>query len=88
MELKMSINVTRATRLLTAAFALALTLTSAANAQVSAPAPNNRSLTNVNTRPVPVGAKVKFRGVIVRRDADTFIVRDASRNDKQVLITD
>ena len=84
----MSINVTRATRLLTAAFGLALALTTAASAQVAAPASNNRSLTQVNTRPVPVGAKVKFRGVIVRRDADTFIVRDASRNDTQVLITD
>jgi OmpA-OmpF porin, OOP family len=81
---------TRALRSLTAAcaLALALSLSPAASAQVSAPAPNNRSLAQVNTRPVPVGAKVKFRGVIVRRDADTFVVRDASRNDTQVLITD
>ncbi|HEX7318124.1 MAG TPA: OmpA family protein [Pyrinomonadaceae bacterium] len=81
---------TRALRLLTAAgaLALALSLTPAASAQVNAPAPNNRSLTNVNTRPVPVGAKVKFRGVVVRRDADTFIIRDASRTDTQVLLTD
>jgi len=85
----MSINVTRATRLLAAAFGLTLALTTAVSAQVSAPAPtNNRSLTQVNTRPVPVGAKVKFRGVIVRRDADTFVVRDASRVDTQVLLTD
>ena len=86
----MSINVIRATRFLTAAGALALTLslTPAASAQVSAPAPNNRGLTQISTRPVPVGAKVKFRGVIVRRDADTFVVRDASRSDTQVLITD
>src|SRR5215207_2487281 len=81
---------TRTLRLLTAAcaLALALSLTPAASAQVSAPAPNNRSLTQINTRPVPVGAKVKFRGVIVRRDADTFIIRDASRTDTQVLLTD
>ncbi len=52
------------------------------------PTSNNRPLTQVNTRPVPVGAKVKFRGVVVRRDADTFIVRDASRVDTQVLLTD
>ena len=86
----MSIKETRALRFLAAAsaLALALTLTPAASAQATAPAPNNRSLTQVNTRPVPVGAKVKFRGVIVRRDADTFVVRDASRNDTQVLITD
>src|ERR1043165_7951062 len=84
----MSFKVTRATSLLSAAFGVALALTTAVSAQVAAPSSNNRSLTQVNTRPVPVGAKVKFRGVIVRRDADTFIVRDASRNDTQVLITD
>src|ERR1043165_2616277 len=84
----MSFKLTRATRLLTAAFALALALSTAVAAQVAAPASNNRSLTQVDTRPVPVGAKVKFRGVIVRRDADTFVVRDASRSDTQVLITD
>ncbi|HJQ31795.1 MAG TPA: OmpA family protein [Pyrinomonadaceae bacterium] len=85
----MTFTVTRATRLLTAACALALALTTAVSAQVSAPAQtSNRSLTQVNTRPVPVGAKVKFRGVVVRRDADTFIIRDASRTDTQVLLTD
>jgi outer membrane protein OmpA-like peptidoglycan-associated protein len=83
----MSINETRALRLLTAAFglALALLLAPAALAQAGAQAPANRTL---NTRPVPVGSKVKFRGVVVRRDADTFIIRDASRVDTQVLLTD
>ncbi|MBV8855818.1 MAG: OmpA family protein [Acidobacteria bacterium] len=77
-------------RLLTAAFGLtlAMLLAPAAFGQAAAPSSNNRSLTQVNTRPVPVGAKVKFRGVIVRRDGDTFIVRDASRTDTQVLLTD
>src|SRR5215212_5694275 len=84
----MSFKVIRATRFLTATFALALALSAPAFAQVGSQTTNNRSLTQVNTRPVPVGAKVKFRGVIVRRDADTFVVRDASRNDTQVLITD
>jgi OmpA-OmpF porin, OOP family len=85
----MSINVTRATRLFTAACALTLSLGAAAAAQTGPQTTtNNRSLTQVNTRPVPVGAKVKFRGVVVRRDADTFIIRDASRTDTQVLLTD
>ncbi len=84
----MNFKETRALRLLTAASALALALTVTAAAQVSAPASNNRSLAQVNTHPVPVGAKLKFRGVIVRRDADTFVIRDASRSDTQVLITD
>jgi hypothetical protein len=81
----MSFNETRAFRLLAAAFGLALALAPAAFAQAGAQAPTNR---NINTRPVPVGSKVKFRGVVVRRDADTFIVRDASRVDTQVLLTD
>ena len=83
----MSANETRAIRILTAAFGLALllSLTPAAFGQSAAPTERNRA---INTRPVPVGAKVKFRGVVVRRDADTFIIRDASRNDTQVLLTD
>jgi OOP family OmpA-OmpF porin len=83
----MSINETRALRLLTAVFGLALllSLTPAAFGQTSTTANTNRT---INTRPVPVGSKVKFRGVVVRRDADTFIIRDASRTDTQVLLTD
>jgi outer membrane protein OmpA-like peptidoglycan-associated protein len=71
---------------LTAAFGLTLALTSAAFGQTSGAAPTlDRT---INTRPVPSGAKVKFRGVIVNRDADTFIIRDAGRADTQVLLTD
>jgi outer membrane protein OmpA-like peptidoglycan-associated protein len=83
----MSVNETRAIRILTAAFGLALLLSFAPAAFGQVAAPTNRDRA-INTRPVPVGSKVKFRGVIVRRDADTFVVRDASRNDTQVLITD
>src|SRR3712207_2637321 len=86
----MSIDVTRALRLLAAVFGLtlAMMLAPAAFGQAAAPAQGNRPLTAVNARPVHAGAKVKFRGVIVRRDADTFIVRDAGRVDTQVLLTD
>ena len=45
----------------------------------------DRSLT---TRSVPSGAKMKFRGVVISRDADVFTIRDATRQDYQVLITD
>lgn len=48
---------------------------------------NTRDRT-VNTRSVPSGSKMKFKGVVVRRDADTFTVRDRSRTDYQVLLTD
>jgi outer membrane protein OmpA-like peptidoglycan-associated protein len=43
---------------------------------------------NTNLRSVPSGAKMKFKGVVIRRDADTFTVRDRSRADYQVLLTD
>lgn len=42
----------------------------------------------MNTRTVPSGAKMKFKGVVVRRDADTFVIRDRSRADYEVLMTD
>src|SRR3982751_2803245 len=41
-----------------------------------------------NIRSVPSGAKMKFKGVVIRRDADTFTVRDRSRVDYQILLTD
>jgi outer membrane protein OmpA-like peptidoglycan-associated protein len=43
---------------------------------------------NVNIRSVPSGAKMKFRGVVIGRDSDTFTIRDRSRVDYQVLLTD
>lgn len=39
-------------------------------------------------RPVPNGAKMKFQGVVMERNADTFTIRDRSRTDYQVAITD
>ena len=49
------------------------------------PATLERSL---NARSVPSGSKMKFRGVVISRDADVFTIRDRSRADYQVLITD
>jgi outer membrane protein OmpA-like peptidoglycan-associated protein len=40
-----------------------------------------------NTQSVPNGAKMKFKGVVINRDADTFTIRDRSRTDYQVLLT-
>jgi len=42
----------------------------------------------VNARSIPSGAKMKFQGVVIGRDADTFTIRDRNRADYQVLITD
>jgi OmpA-OmpF porin, OOP family len=41
----------------------------------------------LNVQPVPNGSKLKFRGVVISRDADTFTVRDRNRTDYQVLLT-
>jgi outer membrane protein OmpA-like peptidoglycan-associated protein len=49
------------------------------------PTTQNQSLT---LRSVPAGSKMKFRGVVISRDADVFTIRDRSRQDYQVLITD
>ena len=48
-------------------------------------ATRDRSLT---ARSVPAGSKMKFRGVVISRDADVFTIRDRSRADYQVLLTD
>src|SRR5262247_652080 len=39
-------------------------------------------------RPVPSGSKMKFQGVVIDRNADTFTIRDRTRTDYQVRITD
>ena len=43
---------------------------------------------NTALRSVPNGSKMKFRGVVISRDADVFTIRDRSRADYQVVITD
>lgn len=53
------------------------------SAQVS-----NRNNQNLSVRSIPNGSKMKFQGVVISRDADTFTIRDRSRSDYQVLITD
>jgi OOP family OmpA-OmpF porin len=41
----------------------------------------------LNIQSIPNGAKVKFRGVVITRDSDTFTLRDRNRTDYQVLLT-
>src|SRR5437667_11848766 len=50
------------------------------------PRPSRR--TPKQTRAVAAGQRMKFKGVVIRRDADTFMVRDRTRVDTQVLLTD
>jgi len=54
------------------------------------PQTNTQTSTAQNTslRSVPAGSKMKFRGVVITRDADVFTIRDRSRADYQVVITD
>src|ERR1041384_769678 len=49
---------------------------------------SNTQNPNMTMRSVPSGSKMKFRGVVISRDADVFTIRDRSRADYQVLITD
>lgn len=66
--------------------AVLVSLAPVAFGQVSTPqTAQERSMT---LRSVPSGAKMKFRGVVISRDADIFTIRDRSRADYQVLITD
>src|ERR1043165_3395488 len=59
-------------------------------ASVSALAQGGNQTSNPTTgyRSVPSGAKMKFQGVVIDRNADTFTIRDRSRTDYQVRITD
>ncbi|HVG35037.1 MAG TPA: OmpA family protein [Pyrinomonadaceae bacterium] len=65
--------------------ALFLTLALAGTSLVFGQGINDQT---ANIRSVPSGAKMKFKGVVIRRDADTFTVRDRSRVDYQILLTD
>ena len=84
----MSNDACRTSRPLMLAFALVLVMagTSMVCGQDSGALNTGARVTNVSS--VPSGAKMKFKGVVIRRDADTFTVRDRSRVDYQVLLTD
>src|SRR5215471_17349549 len=63
---------------------LSLASAVATRAQVT----NNQPNPAPSYRSVPSGAKMKFQGVVIDRNADTFTIRDRTRTDYQVLITD
>jgi outer membrane protein OmpA-like peptidoglycan-associated protein len=64
---------------------LALAAGSVARAQVANTQAPNPATTY---RSVPSGSKMKFDGVVIDRNADTFTIRDRTRTDYQVRITD
>jgi OmpA-OmpF porin, OOP family len=73
-------------RSLALAFGLALALSPLAFGQPSTPA--NTPTDATRARSVSSGEKMKIKGVVVKRDADTFTVRDLTGNDTTVRLTD
>jgi outer membrane protein OmpA-like peptidoglycan-associated protein len=84
----MSGNESRKVRVFTlvCVFSLLLAVTPLVFGQVSNTQTAGARGPNITT--IPSGAKMKFRGVVIGRDADTFTIRDVNRRDYQVLITD
>jgi outer membrane protein OmpA-like peptidoglycan-associated protein len=69
-------------------FALALVIVTVPQIAAQVTSNQTTSTSNLSLRPVPSGAKMKFRGVVIERNADTFTIRDRNRTDYQVLIND
>ena len=84
----MNINEIKTSRSLMLAFGLALILAGTPSVFGQGSSTQTISDPTANLHSVPSGAKMKFKGVVIRRDADTFTVRDRSRVDYQVLLTD
>ena len=71
------------------AVAIVFAVMSAALGQVTNnPQTQTSTAQNTSLRSVPAGSKMKFKGVVITRDADVFTIRDRSRTDYQVVITD
>lgn len=68
-------------------FALALCLSVPALAQDQKASEQKEKSDSTSVVKVPAGSKQKIKGVIVRRDADNFILRDLSGGDMQVNLT-
>src|SRR5438105_7471580 len=75
----------RTLRSVALAFGLALTLSPLALGQ---DATQSKTTAGATTRSVASGERMKIKGVVVKRDADTFTVRDLTGNDTLVRLTD
>jgi OmpA-OmpF porin, OOP family len=84
----MSFNESKTYRSILLAFGLVLVLAGISPVFGQDVSGQNTGYRNTNLRSVPSGAKMKFKGVVMRRDADTFVIRDRSRADYQVVLTD
>src|SRR5262249_8521889 len=83
----MKVNEIKRLRPFTLVCGLALFLTATLMVFGQQPAAKNTLKPTVNIQSLPNGAKVKFRGVVITRDADTFTLRDRNRTDYLVLLT-
>jgi outer membrane protein OmpA-like peptidoglycan-associated protein len=77
-------NVSKRVRLIALTFALALAAASAALAQGGGSGAGNG---NGNTRTVASGQKMKVKGVVTRRDPDSFVIQDANGVSTTVTLT-
>src|SRR5258705_15242 len=68
-------------------FAVGALLISASMA-MGLPQQPSRTTSTGNSRTVTSGEKMKIKGVVVRRDADTFLIRDANGVNTTVRLTD
>lgn len=84
----MSNSVIKKIRPITMAFGVALLLAGTSPVFGQVANTQNPGDRNTNIRFIPSGAKMKFKGVVIGRDSDTFTIRDRSRVDYQVLLTD
>jgi outer membrane protein OmpA-like peptidoglycan-associated protein len=75
-------------RLLTmiSSVALVLALTSPGFGQAARVQGSSGASQNIQS--VPNGSKLKFKGVVLSRDGDSFTIRDRNRTDYRVLLTD
>jgi len=74
---------TRFRRVASTALAVSVLLISASMALSQSP-----TTSSSNSRTVASGQKMKIKGVVVRRDADTFVIRDANGVDTTVRLSD
>src|SRR4029077_21121463 len=84
MESKMSIQKPGTHHFLAPLFALALCISAPA---IFAQSTSNSPNSSAQTRTVTSGEKMKLKGTVIKRDAESFTVRDANGVDTVVTLT-
>src|SRR5438045_8168785 len=84
----MSVYSSNTLRRLAGACAFALALSVAVFAQDNNTPTNTSTNTSASARTVASGQKMTIKGVVTRRDADSFVVQDANGVETTVLLND